>query len=98
MKKLIPTLIVALAAGGAPAWAQEPGGVIMGSLDDQPLNCAIWPMQSDFSGFTNTISISMTAHKCTGIEGLNQISVGFDKTGDAIGSVEVRLRRWQNAL
>jgi hypothetical protein len=98
MKKLISALIISLAAGSAPAWAQEVGGVVMGSLDDQPLNCEIWPMQSDFSGFGNTITISITAHKCTGIEGLNQISVSFEKTGDAIGSVEIRLRGEGEAL
>ena len=98
MKKTITALIVFLAAGGAPALAQEPGGLVMGSLNGQPLNCQIWPMQSDFSGFGDTITISITAHKCTGLEELNQISVSFDKTGDAIGSVEIRLRGEGEAL
>ena len=98
MKKLASALIVILAAGSAPVWAQEAGGVVMGSLDDQPLNCEIWPMQSDFSGFGDTITISITAHKCTGLEGLNQISVSFEKTGNAIGSVEIRLRGQNETL
>ena len=38
-----PMLALALSVLAAPALAQEPGGVVMGSLNGQPLNCQIWP-------------------------------------------------------
>ncbi len=92
MKKTITALIVFLAAGGAPALAQEPGGLVMGSLNGQPLNCQIWPMQSDFSGVGRTLTISVTANRCKGVEGLDTLSISFEKTGDSADNLEIRLR------
>ena len=90
MTKQMLALLLTLAA--MPAQAQEPGGVIMGTLNGQPLNCQIWPMQSDFSGFGSTTSVSLFANHCKGVEGVDMVTLGFGRTGETIGTVEIRLR------
>ncbi len=90
MTKRMIALLLTLAA--MPAQALEPGGVIMGTLNGQPLNCQIWPMQSDFSGFGSTTSVSLFANHCKGVEGVDMVTLGFERTGETIGTVEIRLR------
>lgn len=85
-------LAFAFALPAAPALAQEPGGTFTGTLDGNPMTCQIWPMQSDFSSFGNTLSISIMTNRCEGVEGLGQIALSFEKTGESIDSVEIRLR------
>jgi hypothetical protein len=88
MKRIVA---VALAILALPALAQEPGGGFTGTLNGNPVTCQIWPMQSDFSSFGNTLTISIMTNRCEGTEYLGQIALSFEKTGESIDAVEIRL-------
>jgi hypothetical protein len=75
-----------------PALAQEPGGVFTGSLNGTAVTCRIWPMQSDFGSFGNTVTVSIVTNPCEGDAGLGQIALSFEQTGASIDLVEIRLR------
>lgn len=85
-------LAVALTVLAVPALGQEPGGVFTGTLNGNPFTCEIWPMQSDFGSFGDTLTVSIMTNRCEGDESLGQIALSFEQTGETIGSVEIRLR------
>ena len=84
-------LAFALALSAVPALAQAPGGAFTGTLDGTPVTCQIWPMQSDFGRFGTTLTVSIVTNRCEGGEGPGQIALSFEKTGESIGAVEIRL-------
>ena len=84
-------LAFALALSAVPALAQAPGGAFTGTLDGTPVTCQIWPMQSDFGRFGTTLTVSIVTNRCEGGGGPGQIALSFEKTGESIGAVEIRL-------
>lgn len=81
----------ALAILAVPALAQEPGGAVTGTLNGTPVTCQIWPMQSDYSSFGNTLGVSLMTNRCEGDAYQGQIALSFERTGETIGAVEIRL-------
>lgn len=81
----------ALVISAMPALAQEPGGVFTGTLNGNTVTCQIWPMQSDFGSFGTTLFVSIMTNRCEGDVGQGQISLSFQKTGESIDAVEVRV-------
>lgn len=87
--KQILTFVWAISA--VPALAEEPGGTFTGTLNGALITYQLWPMQSDFGRFGNTITVSMMTNRCEGDQYLGQISLGFEKYGETINAVEIRL-------
>lgn len=81
----------ALILSVVPAVAQEPGGVVSGTLSGKTVTCQIWPMQSDFGRFGSTLTVSIVTSPCEGDEGLGQIALGFEQTGGSTDSLEIRI-------
>lgn len=81
----------ALAVLAVPALAQEPGGAFTGTLNGTPVTCQIWPMQSDFGRFGDTFTVSIMTNRCEGDAFPGQIALSFERTGETIGAVEIRL-------
>jgi hypothetical protein len=86
-----PALAFVLAISAVPALAQEPGGVFTGTLNGTPITCQFWPMQSDFVSFGDSLTVSIMTNRCEGDEYPSQIALSFEKTGEAINIVEIRL-------
>jgi hypothetical protein len=80
----------ALTLSVVPAVAQEPGGVVSGTLKRNTVTCQIWPMQSDFGRFGNTLTVSMMTGPCECDGGRGQITLGFEQSGASTGSLEIR--------
>lgn len=81
----------ALTILAVPALAQEPGGALTGTLNGTLAACQIWPMQSDYGSFGDTLTVSIMTNRCEGGEFQGQIALSFERTGETIGAVEIRL-------
>lgn len=93
MKKLITAALLSVCAAATTALAEEqPGGIVEGMLNGRPLSCQIWPEQSDFSDFGIMTTISLAAYRCGGVEGIDTLSLGFEKTGNNADDLEIQLR------